>query len=146
MNLFVKAFHELTAEELFEIYKLRSAVFVVEQQCVYQDIDDLDKEALHLWLEESGEIMAYLRVLPQGAVFEEVAIGRVIAVKRRCGLATLILKEGIRIAQERFGADGIRLEAQTYARSLYEKLGFVQTSEEFLEDGIPHIQMLLTIK
>lgn len=145
MRLFVKTFDELSAKELFEIYKLRCAVFVVEQGCVYQDIDDLDKLAVHLWLEEDGEIMAYLRILPQGTVFEEVAIGRVVAVKRRCGLATRILQEAIGVAQERFGADAIRLEAQTYARSLYEKLGFEQTSEEFLEDGIPHIQMLLHI-
>ena len=68
MNLFVKAFDELTTEELFEIYKLRSAVFVVEQQCVYQDIDDLDKVALHLWLEEDGNILSYLRILPPGTV------------------------------------------------------------------------------
>ena len=146
MNLVVKSFRELTAEELFEIYKLRCAVFVVEQQCVYQDIDDLDKEALHLWLEEDGQIMAYLRVMPQGVVFEEAAIGRVIAVKRRVGYGSRILKEGIRIAKECFGADAIRLEAQTYAKSLYEKEGFVQTSDEFMGDGIPHVQMLLTIK
>ncbi|MBR5329362.1 MAG: GNAT family N-acetyltransferase [Firmicutes bacterium] len=146
MSLFVKSFDELSVKELFEIYKLRCAVFVVEQHCVYQDIDDLDKAALHLWLEEDGQIMAYLRVMPQGVVFEEAAIGRVIAVKRRVGYGSRILKEGIRIAKECFGADAIRLEAQTYAKSLYEKQGFVQTSDEFLEDGIPHVQMLLTIK
>ena len=116
MNLFVKAFNELTTEELFEIYKLRSAVFVVEQQCVYQDIDNLDKAALHLWLEEDGNILSYLRILPPGAVFEEAAIGRVIAVKRRCGLGTRILKEGIRTAQECFGADAIRLEREIHIK------------------------------
>lgn len=141
MNLFVKAFDELTIEELFEIYKLRSAVFVVEQQCVYQDIDDLDKAALHLWLEEDGNILSYLRILPPGTVREEAAIGRVLSVVRRKGYATMLLKEAIRVIRERFGTDAVYLEAQTYAKELYEKLGFRQISEEFLEDGIPHIKM-----
>ncbi|MBQ4092071.1 MAG: GNAT family N-acetyltransferase [Firmicutes bacterium] len=141
MNLFVKAFDELTAEELFEIYKLRSAVFVVEQQCIYQDIDDLDKVALHLWLED-GNILSYLRILPPGTVRKEAAIGRVISVVRRKGYATMLLKEAIRVIRERFGTDAVYLESQTYAKELYEKLGFRQISEEFLEDGIPHIKML----
>ena len=78
--------------------------------------------------------------------FDEVSIGRVIAVRRREGFGTRIVAEGIRVAQEKYGADAIRIEAQTYARGLYEKLGFVQTTEEFQEDGIPHIGMLLKIK
>lgn len=142
MNLFVKAFDELTTEELFEIYKLRSAVFVVEQQCVYQDMDDLDKAALHLWLEEDGNILSYLRILPPGTVREESAIGRVLSVVRRKGYATMLLREASRVIRERFGTDAVYLEAQTYAKELYEKLGFRQISEEFLEDGIPHIKML----
>ena len=82
----IKHFSELSAEELYEIYKLRVSVFVVEQQCPYQEVDDADRVAYHLWLQEEGKIVAYARVLPQGAVFPEVSIGRVIAVKRRCGL------------------------------------------------------------
>ena len=142
MNLWVKAFAELSAEELFEIYKRRSAVFVVEQNCVYQDIDDLDKTALHLWLEEDGAIVAYLRILPPGGTRKEAAIGRVFSVVRRKGYATMLLREAIRVIKERFDTDCVYLEAQTYAKSLYEKLGFEQISEEFLEDGIPHIKML----
>ncbi len=76
---------------------------------------------------------------------EYVSVGRVIAVKRRCGIGTAVLKEGIRIATQKFGADKVYLEAQTYARALYEKVGFRQISEEFLIDGIPHIKMLLEI-
>ena len=141
MELTGKHFSELTTEELFDIYKLRVSVFVVEQSCPYQEVDSTDKTAYHIWLKEDGELLAYLRVLPRGAVREEVSLGRVIAVRRRCGLGSRILAAGIRTAVERFGADCIVIEAQTYARGLYEKAGFVQTSEEFLEDGIPHIQM-----
>ncbi|MCI8653776.1 MAG: GNAT family N-acetyltransferase [Angelakisella sp.] len=141
MELTGKHFSELTTEELFDIYKLRVSVFVVEQNCPYQEVDSADKTAYHIWLKEDGELLAYLRVLPRGVVREEVSLGRVIAVRRRCGLGSRILAAGIRTAVERFGADCIVIEAQTYARGLYEKAGFVQTSEEFLEDGIPHIQM-----
>ena len=145
MELMVKHFTELSAEELFEIYKLRVSVFVVEQKCPYQEIDDADKVAYHIWLRDEKGIRAYARVLPQGAAFPTAAIGRVIAVKRRCGLGSKIVACAIETAREKFSADQITIEAQVYARSLYEKAGFRQTSEEFLEDGIPHIQMQLKL-
>ena len=144
MERFIKAFHELTVPELHEIYALRCAVFVVEQNCPYQDIDGFDPRSLHIFFREEGRIIAYLRVLPRGCVFEEVSLGRVISVKRRQGVATELLREGIRAARERFGAESILIEAQTYARRLYEKQGFVAVSEEFLEDGIPHLRLRLT--
>lgn len=142
MELKIKHFSELSAQELFAIYKLRVSVFVVEQNCPYQEVDDADEHAYHVWFEDEDGIEAYLRVVEPGVVFPECAIGRVIAVKRRCGLGTKIVSAGLRTAQERYGAEAVRIEAQTYARKLYEGLGFVQTSEEFLEDGIPHIGML----
>ena len=142
MELKIKHFSELSAQELFAIYKLRVLVFVVEQNCPYQEVDDADEHAYHVWFEDEDGIEAYLRVVEPGVVFPECAIGRVIAVKRRCGLGTKIVSAGLRAAQERYGAEAVRIEAQTYARKLYEGLGFVQTSEEFLEDGIPHIGML----
>ncbi len=142
MELKIKHFPELSAQELFAIYKLRVSVFVVEQNCPYQEVDDADEHAYHVWFEDEDGIEAYLRVVEPGVVFPECAIGRVIAVKRRCGLGTKIVSAGLRAAQERYGAEAVRIEAQTYARKLYEGLGFVQTSEEFLEDGIPHIGML----
>ena len=145
MELTVKHFSELSAEELFEIYKLRVSVFVVEQKCPYQEVDDADRAAYHLWLQDADGIEAYARVLPQGVTFETAAIGRVIAVKRRCGLGSKIVEAAIETAKNKFGADSITIEAQVYARSLYEKHGFRQTSEEFLEDGIPHIQMQLKL-
>ena len=146
MELVVKHFSELTARELFEIFKLRIDVFVVEQNCPYRDVDDADTAAYHVWLQDDDGIEAYLRVLPAGATFDEVSIGRVIAVKRRQGLGTRIVDAGISVAQEKFHAEKIKIEAQTYARALYEKLGFVQVGDEFLEDGIPHIPMLWSAK
>ena len=145
MELTVKHFSQLSAEELFEIYKLRVSVFIVEQRCPYQDVDDADRTAYHLWLRDENGIAAYARLLPPGVTFPTAAIGRVIAVRRRCGLGTKIVDAAINAAREKLSADVITIEAQVYARSLYEKAGFVQTSEEFLEDGIPHIQMQLRL-
>lgn len=142
MELIVKRFQELTTRELFEIYKLRSCVFVAEQNSAYQDVDDADLGAIHVWFQDENGIQAYLRVLDKGISFPEASLGRIIAVKRGCGLGAKIVKEGIRIAEDSFQANAIRIEAQTYAKGFYEKLGFVQISEEFLDAGIPHIQML----
>ena len=143
LTLHIKHFHELTTEELYNILRLRVSVFVVEQNCPYMELDDLDQDALHVWMEDGAGIEAYLRILDRGVVSEHVAIGRVIAVKRHLGIGSRILAEGIRTARERFGAEHIYLQAQTYARRLYEKQGFRQASEEFLLDGIPHMEMIL---
>lgn len=144
MELIVKHFNELTTDELWEIYKLRVSVFVVEQNCAYQDVDSFDREAYHVFLRDDEGIRAYMRVLPRGTVYDEVLIGRVIAVKRRCGLGTKIVRAGIETAIEKFGAETILVDAQSYARELYAKQGFVQISDEFLEDGIPHVKMKWT--
>ena len=144
MKLIVKRFDELSCDELYAILKLRVNVFVVEQSCPYPELDDCDREAIHVWLEDEDGIEAYLRVLNRNVKSPYVSIGRVIAVKRRIGLGTQILQAGLQTAREYFDADAIYVEAQTYARSLYEKRGFRQISEEFLEDGIPHIKMLLS--
>lgn len=143
MELIIKHFKELTAEEIYNIYKLRCAVFVVEQNCVYQDIDDADKVAYHLYLKDEDGISAYLRVLPKGARYDEVSIGRVISVKRRQGLATRLLKEAIAVARSKFDAKTITISSQTYAIPVYEKAGFIKASDEYLEDGIPHVRMIL---
>ena len=141
MELLVKHFSELTTAELYAILRLREAVFIVEQNCPFPEIDGKDLDAWHLWLADDGDMVAYARVLDRGVSFEEPAVGRVVAIRRREGLGTRILQEGMRIAKEKFGAEAVMLEAQVYARALYEKQGFVQVSEEFLEDGIPHIIM-----
>lgn len=142
MQLYVKRFDELSLEELYEILQLRASVFVVEQNCPYLDPDGLDREALHLLLKDDNGIRAYLRVMDKGAESNHVSIGRVLAVDRRKGLGTKILTEGINAAEEYFGADTIYLEAQSYAKELYAKLGFREISGEFMLDGIPHVKML----
>lgn len=142
MELKVKTFAQLSNTELYAILKLRVDVFVVEQACPYPEIDGRDEDSLHAWLEEDGEILAYLRVLDRGVESEYVAIGRVIAARRRQGLGSEIMKAGIRVAQEHFHAEAIYLEGQVYAQGFYESLGFRQISEPYLEDNIPHIKML----
>ena len=143
MELHVKRFNELTLDELYELLKLRVSVFVVEQNCPYPELDDRDQNALHLWYEDEGEMVAYLRIMDKGAVSDYVSIGRVIAVKRRQGIATRLVSDAVRTAKEQFAADRIYLEAQVYAKGLYEKLGFREVSDVFLEDGIPHVKMIL---
>ena len=145
METFVKIFYELSTNELYEILKLRADVFVIEQQCIYPDIDQKDRNSLHVFVEDHDEIVAYLRVLEKGISFDEVGIGRVISKYRRKGLGTIVLKAGIQAAKEMYHADKIIIEAQTYAKSFYELQGFAQCSEEFLEDGIPHIKMILQL-
>lgn len=142
MELVIKKFEELSVYELYEIMKVRVDIFVVEQNCPYYELDDKDQNAYHVFYRDEEGIQAYLRVLDKGVSFEEAALGRVISKKRRCGLATKLLQEGIKVAREKYGATELRIEAQVYARTLYEKVGFVKVSDEFLEDGIPHIEML----
>ena len=142
MKLTIKHFDELSAQELFEIYRSRVAVFVVEQNCPYQEVDEADRHAYHLTLQENGELLAYLRVVEAGILHDEVTIGRVLSIKRRKGYASILLKEGVRLAEDQLGASTIRIEAQTYAMPLYEQSGFVAIGEEYLEDDIPHVTML----
>lgn len=146
MELTVKRFEELTTSELYELLQVRVAVFVVEQNCPYQEIDGKDFFSTHVFYKEEGKIQAYIRVVDKNESCGKVSIGRVLTVKRGSGLGKKLMKEGIRIAKEKLGAEEIYIEAQVYAKGFYEGLGFRQSSAEFLEDGIPHIQMLLDCK
>lgn len=142
MDYSIKSLRELNAEELFEIYKLRVSVFVVEQNCPYQEVDEADRIALHISLyDEDGGIAAYCRLLP-GTGDGEALIGRVIAVKRRQGLGSKVVALAMETARARLGAKRIHVEAQCYAAPMYEKLGFQKVSGEYLEDGIPHVTMI----
>ena len=146
MELHVKSFDELTARELYEILRLRVDVFVVEQRCAYTELDGLDYMAAHVFYTDGGGIAAYLRVLPPGERFPDAAgIGRVIARRRGEGLGAAVLAAGIAAARSMPGVERIRLEAQTYARGFYEKAGFAACGDEFDEDGIPHIEMVLEL-
>ncbi len=146
MELKVRNFGDLTVRELYALLRLRASVFVVEQNCPYLDPDGRDPNALHVWLEDENEILAYLRILGPDAGCPYVSIGRVISVKRRTGLGSMILQEGMRLARERFGADRVHVEAQVYAKPFYERQGFRAVSEPFYEDGIPHIRMIADLR
>ena len=139
-----KAFSDLTTAELYELLRIRSEVFVVEQDCVYQDLDYDDQPAIHLWLTEGKKIVALCRVCPAGTHMEEVSIGRVITTVRGKGYGKQIMLAGIGVARDCFGAVRIDLEAQEYAKGFYEQVGFRQSSEPFILDGIPHIRMTWT--
>lgn len=139
-----KLFRELTIDELYELLRVRAEVFVVEQDCVYQDLDGDDQVSVHLWLTDGGKVVALCRVCPAGTHMEEVSIGRVITTERGKGYGKRIMLEGIKVAQEHFNAKRIDIEAQEYARGFYEQVGFRQSSEPFMLDGIPHIRMTWT--
>jgi ElaA protein len=141
MELKVKTFSELTTGELYEILKSRAEIFVVEQNCVYQDLDDRDQSSLHIFFEEKGRVKAYLRAFALDD--QTVQIGRVLTLRHGTGLGGRLLKEGIRQVWERYAADRIYIEAQCYATGFYEREGFRICTEEFLEDGIPHVGMEL---
>jgi len=136
-----KSFQQLTTDELYELLRVRSEVFVVEQNCVYLDLDGDDQEAIHLWLTLEDKIVALARVCPAGTHMTEISIGRVITTERGKGYGKQIMLHAIRAAIEHFGATLIDIEAQEYARGFYEGVGFKQSSDTFMLDGIPHIKM-----
>ena len=136
-----KTFQELTTDELYELLKIRSEVFVVEQNCVYQDMDDDDQQSIHLWLTVNHKLVALARVCPAGTHLKEISIGRVITTVRGKGYGKQIMLHAIDAAIEHFNAKLIDIEAQEYAKGFYEGVGFKQSSETFLLDGIPHIKM-----
>ena len=144
MKIEIKTFDQLTAAELYEILQLRSEVFVVEQDCVYQDIDGSDDKALHLIGKKSGRIAAYTRCFAAGIYFKEASIGRVVVEKsqRKFGYGNDVMKASIEAIENTYGATTIKLSAQTYLIPFYESHGFIAVGEEYLEDGIPHIGMV----
>lgn len=143
MELVTKHFSELTTEELHDIMYARVAVFVVEQECPYPEVDGNDKDAYHVYLKDADGIQAYARVLKPGVTYEEASIGRVISMKRGTGLGREVMAAAIEAARTELGADTVKIGAQVYARGFYEQFGFKQVSEEYLEDDIPHMDMIL---
>ena len=139
----IKSFKELNKAELYQIIQLRIAVFIVEQDCPYPDLDDMDQDAQHMWIEDAGKIVCYLRVNPAGSRFTEPSLGRIVTKKshRNHGLAEKLIKKAIDLVCEK-ESKAIRISAQCYLEKYYEKFGFLKASEEYLEDDIPHIEML----
>lgn len=136
-----KKFQELTTDELYELLRVRSEIFVVEQNCVYQDLDYDDQKAMHLWLTVGSKVVALARVCPAGTHMKEISIGRVITTERGKGYGKQIMLAAIEAATKHFKATLIEIEAQEYAKGFYERVGFKQTSDTFILDGIPHIKM-----
>lgn len=144
MEFKVKKFNELTTEELYKILRVRNEVFVVEQTCIYQDCDNKDHNSYHLYVEEENEVVGYLRIVNKGISYDEISIGRVLVKEthRNKGLSRRMMLEGIKFIEENLNSTEIRLSGQVYIKRFYESLGFKQVSEEYLEDNIPHVEML----
>ncbi len=140
----VKTFNELTAQELYNLLQLRSEVFVVEQDCVYQDIDGKDQKALHVLGIKNNKIVAYTRVFKPGDYFAEASIGRVVVKEKERAFkyGYDVMNASIDAIKTNFNESIIKISAQTYLRKFYNNLGFTQVGEEYLEDGIPHIGMI----
>ena len=144
INISVKSFEELSTQELYDLLQLRSEVFVVEQDCVYQDIDGKDQKALHILGIKNNKIVAYTRVFKPGDYFKTASIGRVVVKEneRAFKYGYDIMKASIDAIKTNFKESIIKISAQTYLRKFYNNLGFNQVGEEYLEDGIPHIAMI----
>ena len=144
MNWEHKIFNNLTADEVYSILKLRQEVFVVEQNCPYLDCDDYDQESLHLIGKSNNDIIVYARILPPGLYYPEVSVGRVVThpTKRGLGLGREAMVRAMNIVEMEYGKISIRIMAQTYLSKFYQSFNFEMSGVEFLEDGIPHIEMI----
>ncbi|MRX69547.1 ElaA protein [Flavobacterium resistens] len=143
-NHTIKSFDEFTNHELYQMLRLRSEVFVVEQNCPYLDLDNKDQESFHLLYFVNDELAGCTRLLPAGLSYSEIAIGRVVIAPRfrGLGLGTKIMEASIAGCQEKFGEGPIRISAQYHLSKFYQSVGFVEQGEPYDEDGIPHIEML----
>ena len=144
MEWVLKQFNQLSLDELYGIVQLRLEVFVVEQNCPYQDLDGKDQSAYHLFLKDNDVIVAALRVLPENVAYDETAIGRLIVkeVYRGQKIAKAMMEKAIELITDDLGKDKIRLSGQAYLTDFYIGLGFKKVSEEYLEDGIKHYEFL----
>ncbi len=143
----IKSFSELSTAELYAILQLRSEVFIVEQNCVYQDIDNKDKDAYHLLLFKDNTLVAYTRIFKPGLYFSLASIGRVVVKKgeRKYGYGKDIMSASIKYLHKKCNVDKIHISAQTYLIKFYNSLGFIVQGEEYLEDDIPHIKMIKSV-
>ena len=144
LNYCIKSFDELTNNELYDLLRLRSEIFVVEQNCPYLDLDNKDQKSFHLLYYVNNEFAGSTRLLPAGLSFEEISIGRVVIANshRGLGLGVKLMEVSIEGCQQKFGNGPIRIGAQYHLSKFYQSLGFVEQGEQYDEDGIPHIEML----
>lgn len=145
LNWIFKKFDDLTARELYAIMQLRNEVFVVEQNCVYQDADNKDQQSMHLCGWTGEKLVAYTRIIPPGISYKEASIGRVVTspTYRNTGAGRQLMNESISLTFGGFNCTQIKIGAQVYLTKFYESLGFVPCSDEYQEDGIRHIEMIL---
>ncbi len=143
MDIAIETFDKLSGKTVYEILKLRSEVFVVEQSCPYLDIDGNDEEAYHVLLRKDNELAAYCRILKKGITFHEAAIGRVVTAKkfRGKGYARAVMEHALDFITGKMGETEVMISAQVYLKPFYEGLGFQIESKDYLEDGIPHCDM-----
>ena len=141
----IKTFEDLSPQDIYSILQLRSEVFVVEQNCVYQDIDDKDQYALHILLKKDDYLIGYSRIFKAGDYFKEASIGRVLVKKqeRNNRHGSHLMELSIKAIKDYFKENIVKISAQTYLKKFYNKQGFDSIGDEYLEDGIPHITMLL---
>ncbi|WP_421810395.1 GNAT family N-acetyltransferase [Flagellimonas sp.] len=144
MEIVTKTFNELSNTELYQIMRLRSEVFVVEQDCVYQDLDNKDQKALHVVGSKDNKVVAYTRIFKPGDYFKNTSIGRVVvaADQRKYGYGKQIMLASLQAIEQRFPNTIVEISAQTYLLKFYSELGFERIGEEYLEDGIPHVKMI----
>lgn len=144
MDFYVKSFEEVTNIEMYDFLRLRSNIFVVEQECVFLDLDDKDKEAIHVFIKKNNEVIAYSRLFKPGAYYKEASIGRVVVKKeeRKFGFGNELMKLSIQTIKRKFNTNSIKIGAQKYLKKFYQSHGFNQVGEEYLEDGIIHIHMI----
>ena len=145
INWSFKKFDDLTSHELYSVLQLRNEVFVVEQNCVFQDADNKDQDSHHLMGWDNETLVAYSRIVPSGIAYDSFpSIGRVVTSPktRRTGIGKILMQQSIEELQKLFGQSSIKLGAQLYLKKFYESFGFVQSSDMYIEDGIPHIEMI----
>lgn len=144
LTIKVNTFQKLTTQELYDVLQLRSEVFVVEQDCVYQDIDGKDNKALHVIGYKNDKVVAYARIFKPGDYFEDASIGRVVVkgTERQHQYGYDIMKASIEAIKNHFNVSTIKISAQTYLKRFYNNLEFFEVGEEYLEDDIPHIAMI----
>ena len=146
MEFKTKSFDELTTKELYEIARARAEIFLMEQKIICRDLDGVDYDSLHCFIEENGKVIAYLRAFRKPDEKDVAMVGRVLSLTHKIGLGKRLMCDSIPEVKRRLGAKKILIHSQKHAKGFYEKLGFCVTSDEFLEEGVVHVEMELVLE